>query len=427
MGIVFGAGFTLQGTRDSEHLGLSVTESPEQTTPTQTSVTEFDLAYTYSVAETSVQNAYVYADNLHEGETLELVSSDESIVQVSGNKLVHVGNGSSEITAFASGRPAQKFKRSVNGTFSKKYIEESFVAGTFARHIYDGTMAVISGLTQSNSIQQRMASCNFDITNPSATLSSNLFTNGTLDFSGVSIFREGKTTSVFPVTMVTARHGLTAAHVSPYVGQRYCFLRTDGTTQVATVIAVQRPNPNYASRADGDCTVVCFDQDITGVQNYKVMPAGWVDSFAPTMDGSFVQQYNNMLRGGIPTFRVASHFPDESTTTFGAIEISASHTYKRSMYYTSYKTDAVDNNIVANYANWASPKAIGGDSGGPIFYLINNEPVLCAVASTQDYASVICDWISEINTIMNDQMGVAQGTYALNVIDLSTLGFTAFA
>ena len=409
--IIYGTNNKIRGRNSSEMISYSVIETPELGEGVRTPFTFKDMLYDEVVSAGTKNNALIVLDNLslEQNNSLHLEASNSKVV-ISDNSILWADNGYVDITVRAYNLGAKRFKRLMISDVTEMLELTGFEAGSLTKHAHDAVITLLGAQIYSKDKQQYITNTNQDLDNPDISLNPNLFT-GALDFSGVSVMSTRQGDDRFPITLITNRHAIVAKHVAGSIGDEYVFKRTDGSYQKVTVTG-----RHSIINAD-DITILYFDQEITGALIYEVMPNGWESDYCNL-------NYDELaLRSSIPVLRKSMHYSDGS---FGsALQISSINSGRSVNSFTPPFIDIYNNYIVENplnilYSEWGYKEAIGGDSGGPSFLLINGGLVLVLSQYTVSGGNNIAHHVTEINSALNDLAGVSQGTYLLQHPDLSS-------
>lgn len=409
MQIIFSPDKKIKGRETGQLVEYVINEIPEITPGARIPNVLADLEYDEVESSNTLTHLEIVPQNLSvDGPHLALSISNPNVAAVNNTTktIYQMDDGVVDIYISAYGYSEQKLNHTFAAIQDSHNETTGYVSGSLSNHIHTAVHNLISGLQQSNSIQQYITSSNGDIDAPEITLNENIFT-GALDFSGISVMRTGRTNDGFPATLVTNRHALVAKHVAGSVGTEYLFMRSDGTFQKVSVQARTDTTGN-------DLTVLYFDQALTGITPYKVLPTDWEDTYAPSCN------YSTETTSILPTLRKSRHFGDGSTGSCIVINTLRYYSNTSTLVYNTRAPIIAPNEIPEIWGT----QAIGGDSGGPSFLLINNELILIGSQYTVTQATAISKHVSEINTIMDTQAGAAPGTYTLTHPDLS--GFTTF-
>jgi hypothetical protein len=207
-------------------------------------------------------------------------------------------------------------------------------------------------------------------------------------------------------TLISARQILFSKHYPFGVGDEIRFDTSSGTTVARTVVAVN-PVPNT------DLSVGLLDSDVpAGITPASVLPADYASYFP--LDGSEipVDRLNAAKQSGVWETTLIEGQGASSAGTFDAFTFthpSADLTPDRAAFSTT---------------------VVNGDSGSPIFIILDNKPVLISLVTSGTDAAfcgpVISDYIDQINQVMAAQAaanGLDPSGYQLSVMDLGGLGY----
>ena len=253
-----------------------------------------------------------------------------------------------------------------------------------------------------------------------------------LDFSGMMVGKQGSG-GVTTVTAITPHHAIGAAHYPPEVGDVLYFCDPDNNIVSRTVSArAYVPQSDIWQR---DCVLVRFSEALPpAIKKHKTLPANFAD-YAPytTFSG-----FNVALSLRYCPMIVTSHYnwsadwplprPNRYALLYicnGIVEPTASRPNPRVIAspFAATENIALQEAVpdLAPYNGW--PSGIrGGDSGGPLFFVINGELVLAAVHLQAAAGPMHATFLSVIQQTI-DTLGPGGQTY--ETVDLST--FTNFA
>jgi hypothetical protein len=200
--------------------------------------------------------------------------------------------------------------------------------------------------------------------------------------------------------LITPRHVLNAAHYPFGVGTTVRFITSDNTVVDRKVVARQFA-PNYSSSRVNhpDYIVYTLDSDVpAGISFSKVLPSGYANYIST----------DNLADTRIPALGLDAQEKGTIRDTYAKTEIR----FRK-------PTDA-DRLLLYE-------SIIIGDSGNPVFYILNGELVLMTVwtGGGGGSGSLIANYISTVNQMIADadtKAGVSTG-YTLTEADLS--GFPA--
>lgn len=208
------------------------------------------------------------------------------------------------------------------------------------------------------------------------------FIFGEYDWSGISIARTNAPGPYYPFILVSPRHAVFAAHcdLSPVVGHRVTYRRPDGTTQTVEVVAISRHPQEFSGDKNGDLAVVYFNAPVVGCKIYKTLPKDFL-SYLPSVE--FVQQPR--VRVALPAIlRVVNIGQDPASLI---INTNSPKFIRAGVALISGHQDAnvSSSTVTFTYRKTESPALnshmrhlYGGDSGSPVFFLIQEKPGVVA-------------------------------------------------
>jgi hypothetical protein len=266
--------------------------------------------------------------------------------------------------------------------------------------------------------QTMWASNNHDTTAPVVTRNSGFFGAGLNNLTAIGAMNSSnEDVRAHPPVLVTARHIFGATHYqtcSGIIGNKVVFVRTDGTLQTETLI------DKWSD--DDDHWIGLLSNPITGCVPFQIMPTGWTN-YLKSIDTNF-GNVNGDLYGMIPILSRVIHRPDgnvdERVNVCGFVSLTNVNPASTFIGLSSpaYDTAAP---IVAWWGN-----VVGGDSGGPIMAVVNNNLVLLATfhyasggASIERYASTYETQMRRMAALVGDNTA-----YAFTRADLNA--FTAY-
>lgn len=190
--------------------------------------------------------------------------------------------------------------------------------------------------------------------------------------------------------LVSPEHAVFAAHYAPSVGATITW-RTAGSEAVSRTVTAIATHPDYDPVTyRNDIAVVRLSAPVTSVSVAKTLPADW-RAYVPSVPGI------SALR--VPTLAFE----------IGTVQEVSSPLLEVVTYQNGY---------VMNYTDRAAalrPSIVTGDSGQPIFFVVNGEAVLVGLWTGSFYGTFLPDEITEVNAMMAD-LG---GGYSLQTIDLA--------
>lgn len=269
----------------------------------------------------------------------------------------------------------------------------SIVSGTAAEHLsqqidnrIDNSMTMATnGLLYSSQ----------DHSAPSYTRNTNFWASD-VDLTSISPWNSSGGTNKAGV-MITPRHLLNASHYPFGVGTIVRFVTSDNTLVERTVVARQFA-PNYSSSTinQPDIVVYTLDSDVpAGISFSKVLPSNYTNYISA----------ENFADTRIPALGLDAQEKGTIRDTYSNAQIRFQ--------------EPVDADRLLLYEG-----IISGDSGNPVFFILNGELVLLAVWTSGGggSGSFIVNYISMVNQMIADadaQAGVSTG-YTLTEADLSS-------
>lgn len=261
----------------------------------------------------------------------------------------------------------------------------NFVTGSLTKHIRDSVDALLAGKTPAAAMPVYSS---VDLSTTNYTRNSSLWCGAISNLpcpspwnSDGGVFKAG--------TLISRRHILFAAHYQISVGAKVRFVAADGTASERTMTA-KEIMPNYTPYYPDFCVGLLDSDAPASIPFAKVLPANWA-SYIPTFAGTPAASLNQNESLSVRNVRSIG-----SAISF----ISPTNAVRNPFYQT----------------------IIEGDSGNPIFWIINNEFVLLSVFTSggAGMGTSIMDQFANINTAMAN-LGV---TNQLTTVDLS--GFPTY-
>ena len=308
-----------------------------------------------------------------------------------------------------AGNKGIQFESRYTGTFSVLF--EGFKVGTVGKHVQDFIDTLIVGkIARDHTYHSYWLTNNNNVNAPAATRNPDCFT-ASLDFSFMSAMEDAGA----PVTLVSPRHCVHASHVGAAVNDRVVFQRTDSTFQTVTIVSKEELVDPVS-----DVSVMTFDVDVTGIPICKVLPANFMDYMPSLKNTEEVYRLGMMLT----LTRFWHDLEADATNPVKDWMTVGCHNFQLDLAEAMAGYDALVYSIPYNIGDivpWGRTvvKASGGDSGSPCYIPINGDPVLVYHVYTEAHSPGYYSFIDEINASMNTQSGVAQGTYALEIADLT--------
>jgi hypothetical protein len=315
----------------------------------------------------------------------------------------------------------QVAKKAIATTFEEPTVTNnfsSFVVGSLGRHIYDQIRNYANGTT-SPPVHYPLYS----------TFTTNQYVKNEgswaagLNITGLSVNKTGSGNGIM-FTAITPFHIIGAAHYAPSVGNVVQFLDSENQLIERTITDVEIPlfnPPNSPSGfiTSGDCCVARLNSALPAtVKKYKTLPSNFTNYFPLNINNNIMQ---------LLPIVVSSHY-----------RWDASWPLQRSnRYFYVYETGGLIQGLPPkkityypavwqsnNFPNYSGiPSGIrGGDSGGPVFFVINGELVLVTCHTSSNGGAIHADFLSFIQGAINE-LGPSGQTY--ETVNLS--GFTDFS
>lgn len=219
--------------------------------------------------------------------------------------------------------------------------------------------------------------------------------------------------------LISPIHILTCAHTYLAIGTEVKFVKSDNTVITRTVVNTWRASSSFVG-AYNDISVSLLDEEVPSEIGYfKVLPSDLTD-YMPQPEGYLALpavEINRLRVSGIECITTLGEDPD-------TLAEGRSLSYTDINFTTSWVTAITYNlNSYAYLYNQWEVQQGGGDSGNPMFLVINGELVLLTMYSTIISGVAINYWIDEVNEAMADMQGGVD-PYQLNIIDLSMYHLT---
>jgi len=190
--------------------------------------------------------------------------------------------------------------------------------------------------------------------------------------------------------LISPEHAIFTAHYPPSVGSTVTY-QTNGNEAVSRTVLAVATHPGYdATTYRNDIAVARLSSPVTTVAVAKTLPRDW-RAYVPTVSGT------SGLRAPTLAFEI------------GTVQEVSSPLLEGANY---------SNGFAMNYIHRAAalrPSIVSGDSGQPIFFVVNGEAVLAGLWTGSFYGTFLPDEIPEVNAMMLS-LG---GGYELQTVDLS--------
>lgn len=313
-------------------------------------------------------------------------SSNEAVAVVdqSSGYVTYVSNGSSTITASLRDY-SHEFQLSFTSGSEETYDEFiSYVSGSAAEN---ATSAIDNRIaTKFNAATNLKLFTSQDHTNQIYVRNGNVWCSD-LNLTCISVWNStGGATRAG--TLISPRHIIFAAHYEINVGATVRFVTMNGTVVNRTMTAKMRHpdyNPHYP-----DLTIGVLDSDVPNTIGFaKILPADW-ENYFPSLDN---QTY------ALPSVGLDQ---EEKATIQDLYALGTMVSSKR----------PIDSKRLALYED-----KITGDSGNPMFIIINDEPVILTVWTYGGSGSGTS--IAYHKNTINSIMTTLGGGYQLTEADLS--------
>ena len=191
--------------------------------------------------------------------------------------------------------------------------------------------------------------------------------------------------------LISPEHAIFTAHYAPSVGNTVTWIAPGGESVSRTITALAtHPGYNSATYAN-DIAVARLSAPVTTISPAKTLP-GDIRAYIPSISGVIG------LLAPTLSFEFGSGGVQEVASPL--LEITA---YSGFGVNYVYRTAAL------------RPSIVSGDSGQPLFVVVNGEAVLVGLWTGSFYGTLLADEIPEINAMMAD-LG---GGYELQAVDLS--------
>lgn len=392
-------------------------------------------------------------------QSLTVVSSQSSNVNVAAPtddllNFSYVSSGLTSITIeFNNGEKVAKpfiTSRSVDASYDELL---SFQSGTLARHNAD---QIIQRAQASDAYPQHLqVYSTFDFSNNVYVKNTACWASG-LDFSGITVSRFG-TIAAGAVSAITPYHGITAAHYRPLVGDTLFWCDSNNELVSRTVVAVDIvPAVIGNNRLTFDTAVVRFSEALPStVAKYQTLPSNFAD-YAPARrwlideTAEYSPNGNDMLMNHWPVivtshYNWAANWPLQRNNRYAYFYCTGllraqpygvseegvplpGYSVEDPLRYLASPIPWANNTLVLNSVpninlfNEVASGIRGGDSGGPLFFVINNELVIITHHTEPASGRFYPSFVSRIQALI-DTLGPGGQTFG--TVDLSE--FTNFA
>jgi hypothetical protein len=419
MNIVYANGANkLLGMRQQDDFSYSIRETPDIGGGNTTPQTIQDCNVNTVDAVISDNN---FAIDVHDSTLAsghEFINNTPTIVScdAAGN-VVKIINGTAIIDIKTPVGKRQYSRVMVSAaTFQKSYWQ-SFVAGSLGKHIVDGMLALVAGKICNNTTTDMFTSNNYNTSAPAAVRNPSMFAAG-LDLTAISIMDkrwDGITTYGHPGMLISPRHILGAAHYQAY--GPIVWLDSVGAYHTATPLS-------YTTIPGTDIIIQYLGAAVTGITPLKVLPSDW-QTYLPNLDTE-INDTGIDFFPNLPCLTKIVHAPAGGTRDTMALNhfVRLTIPSPNPPWWAAWlRTDPL---IAALDTERFQGPIGGGDSGGPLFLLINGELVLIGTYLSATSSANVSGYITEIEAAMNS-LAAAQGdftSYSLSKVSLA--GFTSY-
>ena len=368
-----------------------------------------------TVTESSLGGITIF-DSLSSHVTVDASGNAENVIPHDGSAVV---DGAYELILTSPFAGSKRFGgwSTVTGAAVDRAFK-NFHSGSLGLHIQQQLEALVSGETPGDATQEYFATHNGDVDNPIITINPASILTG-MDLSSVSVVRTGYTSDAAPCSLITPRHLIYAHHTGMSVGDKIVFRTTGGSFVTAIVLDFEEILGGDTGQVKLDIGIAYLDADVTGITIVKTLQKGYEEIYAPALLLGVVGDATKNI-SMMPLIGKIKHKADTSSAPLGWIQILANNANLfngEGAYTFQFQLMQEIGNLIP-WTNFITP-VIPGDSGSAFHYVINGELVLGCHVQAVTGSHNISQYTDEINTIMNDQAGVAQGTYALQHPDLS--------
>ena len=306
-------------------------------------------------------------------------------------------------------------------SYNSEFVD--YIPGSLAKHCSDKINDAIAGKTaeQANASVALFTDLPFSETNPSETYvrNPNFWLPSFLQKltcvspwnSNYGVYKTG--------TLVSPRHILLAEHFDYPVGTTVRFINTAGDVFHYSVTAVRSVGPSdVTDNYQSDISIACLNEDVdSSISFCKILPADWAN-YLPSIYGTTTYPYLM-----VPAISLHSTSIDsEGSKAIKTVTINGLLTLLPLPYIIGesrtvmYKPNDSQQNLF--FARLQL-----GSSGSPSFLLVNNDLVLITTWTSTSVIGVspegIGPNITDLSTLINEEMLAQGGGYTLTPIDLS--------
>lgn len=313
----------------------------------------------------------------------EFVSLDPSVATIVDGVLTRVTDGTARVQ-FVTRAAVWQDSYSVAEVSGTVTVGYEYDAGSLAKHITDSMIALVGSNIAAN---MPMFSIRNDTT-PAYTRYPSCWASS-LDLTGVSVWNSLGANTRAGVA-ITPRHTLHALHYPVTVGTTLRFVTADNSVVTRTVSNVYSvPQSEYYAK---DIQIALLDSDLpASITPLRFLPANAAD-YLPSWGSSTIPAI------GTNQFKSALCAPCRLVDT---------------QYGTKYV--ALVETDTEPYSHVYTP-IISGDSGSPVFLVVNATPVLIAHWTFSGMGPAHHLLLTEISTALS----TLGGGYSLTTVDLSS-------
>jgi hypothetical protein len=222
---------------------------------------------------------------------------------------------------------------------------------------------------------------------PVATLAySGTTRNGSAWFNAIDL--RSVATTAKGGALISPEHALFAAHYAPSVGATVTFIDQSLTAPISRTVLAVAVHPGYEEATYRNDIAVARLSAPVPLPAAKTLPARWRD---------YIPYVNSYLRLPLIAFEAS-----------GSGQVVSSPLLE----------DVTENGFMLNYVDrdpTQLPTIVSGDSGQPLFLLVNGEAVLIGTFTGSFYGTFLPDEFDEVNGLMQ----TLGGGYELQAVDLS--------
>jgi hypothetical protein len=313
-----------------------------------------------------------YVITLGFGDPYEIVNLSSCQTLDANNVVTPVGNGGFGRVRVTLGNVSKFFKFNTTkiGGQSVSSWNGSYVTGSVSKYLYDQVSPYFDATPDVNyysvynhdtSTYTRNSACWASAIDISAVAVASSYWGGWTRQRGGTLI--GGTSN--------PQHILIARHYELSIGDQVRFSNSAGTVQTRTIIGRSSTSNLF------DLMVCALDQPIT-IANALKIPGSWI-----AQDRQFDQYRANWYSGGIAIH--TNQFNEIHISTLGVVTEKTSEVFAEmslngqnygNIERNAYVTGVYTENAIPSQFYAMNKEAVPGDSGQPVFILINGEPVL---------------------------------------------------